>query len=66
MKMTLHYALSLGLIFNKKKWGNWTSFLYGNFIFIREIDVRLLNHSNWTSIAQVMVNFLGLPQIALF
>ena len=23
-----------------------------------ELDVRLLNHQNWTSIAQVMVNFI--------
>ena len=25
---------------------------------IFELDVRLLNHQNWTSTAQVMVNFI--------
>ena len=37
-----------------------------NCSYICEIDVKLLNHSNWTSTAQVMVNFSGLPQLRLF
>ena len=31
-----------------------------------ELEVRLLNHKNWTYITQVMVHFPGLPQAALF
>ena len=66
MKMTLHSALSLGLIFSWEKWGNWTSVPNGNCSYISELDVRLLNHPNWISITQVMVRFSGLSQAALF
>ena len=38
---------------------NLDSILQGNCIPIYEIDVRILNHPNWTSIAQVMVRFPG-------
>ena len=46
--------------------GMWISVLHENCSRICELEVRLLNHSNWTSITQVMVRFLGLPQAALF
>ena len=61
VKMTPHTVQILGLIFSQEKWGNWTSILHGNFSCISELDVRLLNHQNWTSITQVKVHFLGLP-----
>ena len=35
----------------------WTSILQGNCSSILEIDVRLLNHQNQTSITQIMVCF---------
>ena len=57
--MTPHIVQILGLIFGREKWGNWTSFLHGNCSYIGEIDVRLLNHRNWTSITRVMVHFFG-------
>ena len=44
----------------------WSSILQGNCSSILEIDVRLLNHPNRTSITQVMVRFLGLLQLRLF
>ena len=40
--------------------------LQGNCSSISELDVRLLNHQNRTSIAQVMVHFSGLLQLRLF
>ena len=49
-----------------EKEGIWTS------VFLRkcscncELEIRLLNHPNWTSITQVIVHFPGLPQAALF
>ena len=42
----------------------WTSMLLGN--FSSELDVRLLNHANQSSITQVMVRFQGLLQLILF
>ena len=44
----------------------WTSILQGNCSSIRELDVRLLNNPNRTSISQVMVRFPGLIQLRLF
>ena len=41
----------------------WTRVLYRNCSFICELDVRLLNHPNWTS---TMVHFPGLLQLRLF
>ena len=55
-----------GADFRLEKWRIWTSILHENCICIRELDVRLLNHPNWTSITQVMVHFPGLPQATLF
>ena len=66
VKMTPHTIQILGLIFGLEKWGNWTSFLHGNCSCISELDVRLLNHQNQTSITRVMVHFPGLPHAALF
>ena len=55
-----------GTDFRLKKEGIWIGFLHGNCICNCELDVRLLNHPNWTSIAQVTVHFPRLPQVALF
>ena len=48
VKMTPHIVQSLGLIFSREKWGNWTSIPHGNCSCISELDVRLLNHPNFT------------------
>ena len=55
-----------GVDFRLEKWRIWTRIFHGNCSCISELDVRLLNHLNWTSITQVMVHFLGLPQAVLF
>ena len=39
----------------EKKKGIWTSIIHGNCSYNCEFDVMLLNHSNLTSITQVMV-----------
>ena len=62
----MHTSWILGYIFGGETEGIWTSVLHGNCNCICELDVRLLNHPNWTFIAQVMVHFLGLPQATLF
>ena len=49
-----------------KKERIWSTILQGNCIPIEELDVRLLNHKNWTYITQVMVRFPELPQAVLF
>ena len=43
----------------------WTSILQGTCSSILELDVRLLNHPNWTSITQFIVCFPRLLQIRL-
>ena len=43
----------------------WTSILQGTCSYILELDVRLLNHPNWTSITQIIVRFPRLLQIRL-
>ena len=55
-----------GSDFRLEKVGIWTSVPHGNCSCNCEIDVRLLNHQNWTSITQVMVHFPRVPQAALF
>ena len=55
-----------GIDFWLEKEGIWTSILHGNCSRNCELDVRLLNHPNWTSITPVMVYFLRLPQAVLF
>ena len=59
-------CLDFGTYFLLEKEGIWTSVLLGNCICNCKLDVRLLNHPNWTSITQVMVHFSRLPQAALF
>ena len=59
-------CLDFGTNFRLEKDEIWTSVLHGNCSYNHELDVRLLNHPNWTSITQVKVHFLGLPQVALF
>ena len=42
-----------------KKEGTWTSVLHDSCIQSCELDVRSLNHSNWTSRAQAMVHLIS-------
>ena len=42
---------------------SWIQVLHRNCSCICELDVRFLNHPNWTSTTQVMVHFLRLPQL---
>ena len=56
----------LGLILGWEKVILWTIILQENCISILELDVRLLNHPNRTSITQAMVHFLVLLQLRLF
>ena len=59
-------CLDFGTDFRLEKEGIWTSVLHGNCSCNRDLDVRLLNNPNWTSISQVMVHFPGLPLGSLF
>ena len=45
--------------FRLEKKGIWTSVLLLNCFFNCELEVRLLNYPNWTSIAQVMVHLIS-------
>ena len=56
--LTLYNVHILGLMFGWEKEGIWTSVPHENCSYISEHDVKLLNHPNWTSIAQVMVHFI--------
>ena len=58
--------LDFGTDFQLEKEGIWTSVLHRNCSCNCEIDVRLLNHPNWISIAQVMVHLPRLPHTTLF
>ena len=58
--------LDFGTNFRLEKEEIWTSVPHGNCSSDCELDVRFLNHPNWTFIDQVMVYFLRLPQAALF
>ena len=49
-----------------EKEGIWTSILHRNCSCNYELDVKILNHPNWTSIAQVIVHLPRRPQTALF
>ena len=64
--LIIHTGRTLGQVFDWENGGLWTHVLHRSCSFIRELDVRLLNHLNWTSTAQVMVHFLGLQQLRLF
>ena len=44
----------------------WTQVIHRNCSCISELDVRLSNHPNWTTIAQVMVHFIPGTIAALF
>ena len=55
-----------GTDFRLEKEGIWTSVLHVNCSCNFELDVRHLNQPNWTSIAQVIAYFPGLPQATLF
>ena len=44
--------------------GIWTRVLHRSFSGICEIDVRFLNHPNWTSVAQIMVYLIPGTTIA--
>ena len=55
----------LALVLGYETKGIWTQILHRNCSCICELDVRLLNHPNWTPKAQVMVHVLGLPQLRL-
>ena len=61
--LTLYTVQILRMIFGWEKEGIWTSVLLGNGSYIIELDVRLFNHLNWTSTAQVIVHFI--PEIAI-
>ena len=45
--------------FRLAKEGIWTSFLLVNCRFNFELEIRLLNYPNWTSIAQFMVRLIS-------
>ena len=64
--LTLYSAFSLGLVFDWEKEEIWACVFHISCSCIYELDVRLLNHLNWTSTTQVMVHFPGLPQLRLF
>ena len=59
--LILHISQTLGLVFGWEIKGIWPCVLQVNCKRISEIDVRLLNYLNLTSIAQVMVH---LPRTA--
>ena len=61
--LTLYIVQILRMIFCWEKEEIWTSVLHGNGSYIIELDVRLFNHLNWTSTAQVIVHFI--PEIAI-
>ena len=54
-----------GIGFGWENEGLWTHVLHRSCSCIYELDVRLLNHSNWTSTTHIMFHFLGLPQLRL-
>ena len=62
----LTHCPDFGTSFGWETKGIWTHVLHRSCNCICELDVRLLNHPNWTSIAQVMVHFSGLPHLRLF
>ena len=63
--LILHTGKILGQVFDCETEGLWTR-VRRSCICIYELDIRLLNHLNLTSTAQVMVHFLGLLYLRLF
>ena len=55
---------NLKLVFSWETKGIWTCVLHRSCSSICELDVRLLNNPNWTSIAQVMVHLIPRTTIA--
>ena len=53
--LILRIDLTLGLVFGWEMKRIWPCVLHINYSHISELDVRLLNYPNQTSIAQVMV-----------
>ena len=51
--------ISINVVYSKRV-------LHRSCICIDKLDVRFLNHLNWTSTIRVMIHFLGLPQLRLF
>ena len=64
--LTLHYGFNLGLVFDWEIEGIWTRILHRICSYICKLDGRFLNHPNQTSTPQVMIHFLGLPQLRMF
>ena len=64
--LILHTGRILAPIFGRETEGIWTRVLHRSCICICELDVKILNHPNWTSTTHVMVHFPGLPQLRLF
>ena len=58
------YVHNLELVFNWEIERICTRVLRRSCICICELDVRLLNHPNWTSTAQVMVHLIPMTAIA--
>ena len=52
------YVHNLELVFNWETERIWTRVFRRSCSCICELDVRLLNHPNWTSTAQVMVHLI--------
>ena len=64
--LILYTSRILAPVFGWEIEGIWTRVLHRSCSCICELDVRLLNHPNWTSTAHVMVHFPGLPQLRPF
>ena len=64
--LILHTGWILGLVFSWEMEKIWTLVLHKNCSCICELDVRILNHLNWTTTAQVMLHFIPKTAIALF
>ena len=47
----LHYTFSLGMVFSLETKENWALVLHSSCSCNCELDVRILNHLNWTSTA---------------
>ena len=64
--LILHTGRTLAPVFDWETEGIWTRVLHRSCSCICELDVKLLNHPNWTSTTHVMVHFPRLPQVRLF
>ena len=64
--LILHTGRILAMVFSWQTKGIWTRVPQRSCSYINELDVRILNHPNWTFTTHVMVHFSGLPQLRLF